>query len=214
MKHQILALATVATAVGALAVAAIADEPAPVHHIRGTVSAVKGDVITIATASGPVTVTLTPKTQLAGVVPATAADITAGTFIGTANVDGTGPARALEVVVFPKALAGTGEGNYPWDLPAGGGHMSSMTNGTVAAPKMSSMTNATVTSVENGDVKTVKLTYKGGTKTVAIPAGTPIVRVVPASRALLVPGVHVVAFPPADAAGAVIIGEKGVVPPM
>jgi hypothetical protein len=118
------------------------------------------------------------------------------------------------VVVFPKALAGTGEGDYPWDLPAGGGHMSSMTNGTVTPRKMSSMTNATVSHVTSGALKTVTLTYKGGTKVVAIPANVPIVRVVKATRMLLVPGAHVVAFPPASSAATVIIGEDGAIPPM
>jgi hypothetical protein len=111
-------------------------------------------------------------------------------------------------------MNGTGEGDYPWDLPAGGGHMSAMTNGTVAAPKMSSMTNATVSHVANGAVKTVTLSYKGGTKIIAIPAGVPIVRVVPASKALIVPGAHVVAFPPVSSAGAIIVGEQGTTPPM
>jgi hypothetical protein len=209
---------SVVSALGALAVCAAplaglaADAPA--HHIRGTITAVSGDTITIATADGPAVVTISEKTHFAGVVPAKASDITPGTFIGTANVEGTGPARALEVVVFPAAMKGTGEGDYPWDLPAGGGHMSTMTNGTVAEPKMSTMTNGTVTSAQSGAVKVVKLTYKGGTKVVSIGPDTPIVRVEPGSRSLLVKGAHVVAFPPVSGAPFVVIGEHGTVPPM
>jgi len=214
MRFRNVASAALIVAVGASSSAAPAADAPPQHHVRGTVSAIKGNTLTIATAGGPVVVTLGAKTGYAGVVPAAASDITAGTFIGAANVPGNGPARALEVVVFPKALAGTGEGDYPWDLPAGGGHSSAMTNGTVAAPKTSSMTNATVSHVANGATKTVTLTYKGGTKVIAIPDGTPIVRIVPATKALLVTGAHVVTFPPNSAASFVVIGEKGVVPPM
>lgn len=206
MAGAVLALTTTA-------LASAADAP-PAHHVRGTVSAVSGDTVTIATAQGPVRVNLGPATRYAGVVPTSAKDIAPGTFIGTANVPGRGPARALEVVVFPKALAGTGEGDYPWDLPAGGGHMSAMTNGTVAAPKMSSMTNATVSHVANGAMKTVTLTYKGGTKVVAIPPGVAIVRIVSASKSLIVPGAHVVAFPPLAPAARIIVGEQGATPPM
>jgi hypothetical protein len=184
------------------------------HHVRGTVSAVAGNNVTIATAQGNVVVTIGSMTHFIGVVPANVAAITAGTFIGTANVNGAGAARALEVVVFPKSMAGMGEGDYPWDLPATGGHMSSMTNGTVAAPKMSSMTNATVSHVGGTSTKTVTLTYKGGTKVVAIPPGVPIVSIAPASRALIVPGAHVVVFPGHAQAGAIIVGEKGAIPPM
>jgi hypothetical protein len=210
---------SVVSALGALAMCALplagsaADAPPP-HHVRGTVTAINGDQVTIATADGPAVVTISDKTKFAGVVPGKADDITPGTFIGTANVEGTGPARALEVVVFPAAMKGTGEGDYPWDLPAGDGHMSTMTNGTVAEPKMSTMTNGTVTSEKSGAAKVVKLEYKGGTKTVSIGPDTPIVRVKPGSRALLVKGAHVVAFPPANAAPFVVIGEDGAVPPM
>jgi hypothetical protein len=182
--------------------------------VRGVVSAVAGNKVTVATAEGPVVVTIGPETHYAGVVPASIADITAGTFIGTANVPGAGAARALEVVVFPKALAGTGEGDYPWDLPAGSGRMSAMTNGTVSVPKLSSMTNATVSHVINGAQKTVTLVYKGGTKVVAIPSGIPIVGIGPASRALIVPGAHVVVFPTATGIGRIVVGEHGAIPPM
>jgi len=209
---------TVVSALGALIVCAAplagSAADAPPHHIRGVVADVAGDKVTITTADGPAVVTISDKTKFAGVLPAKADDITPGTFIGTANVEGTGPARALEVVVFPAAMAGTGEGDYPWDLPAGGGHMSTMTNGTVAEPKMSTMTNGTVATEKSGATKVVKLTYKGGTKVVSIGPDTPIVRVVPASRALLVKGAHVVAFPPASGAPFVVIGEQGTVPPM
>ncbi len=214
MKLPSIGSAAVALGVLLAPVGVSAADAPPAHHIRGTVSAVHGDTVTITTADGPVTVTVGPQTHYAGVVPASADDITPGTFIGTANVEGTGPARALEVVVFPKAMAGTGEGDYPWDLPAGGGHHSSMTNGTVAEPKQSSMTNATVTSVGAGAMKTVKLAYKGGTKTVAIGPDVPIVRVVPGDRTLVKPGAHVVAFPPIGDSPFIVIGEQGVVPPM
>lgn len=196
---------------------AFAADAASQHHVRGTISAVSPTVLTVATATGSVDVPLGAKTGVLGVVSANASEITPGTFIGTANVPGAGAARALEVVVFPKAMAGTGEGDYPWDLPAGGKH-SMMTNGTVAnvGGGHSMMTNATVSHVMGGGVKTVKLTYKGGTKTVTIPADAPIVRIVPGTKALLAKGAHVVVLPGAGEAPAraVIVGEKGVVPPM
>ena len=187
----------------------------PTVHVRGTVSVVSANRFTVTTAKGPVVVMLGPKTRFAGVIPGTVDDIKDGTFIGTANVPGPGgAARALEVVVFPAAMKGTGEGDYPWDLPAGGNAMSAMTNGTVMKPKTSSMTNATVTNIANGPIKTVSLSYKGGTKKIAIPPGAPVVKVVPGSKSLIVVGAHVFVAPGPTAAGAVIVGEMGAVPPM
>jgi hypothetical protein len=209
---RFLPVAIVCTSLAGEMTPAAAETPAQLH-VRGTVSAVAGNKVTIASATGPVVVTLGPKTRYVGVVPASLHDITTGTFIGTANVPGVGAARALEVVVFPKALAGTGEGDYPWDLPAGG-HRSAMTNGTIEAPKMSSMTNATVSHVESGQTRTMTLTYKGGTKVIAIPAGVPIVGIAPATRALIVPGAHVFVSPPFTPARSIVVGENGAVPPM
>jgi hypothetical protein len=200
-----------------LPAAARADSP-PALHIRGMVTQVTADEITVKTSSGSVSVPIDDKTKVVGVVATTAAEITSGTFIGTANVpEATSTStRALEVVVFPQSMAGTGEGDYPWDLPAPKGH-SSMTNGTVEPRHAGSMmTNATVTGVNNGPSKTVILQYKGGSKSVTIPPGIPIVRVVPGSKSLLAAGVHVVAFP-GEGGGAsrvVIVGEGGIVPPM
>lgn len=192
---------------------ASAVSPPLQHHIRGTVANVSGSRITIATATGSVVVIVDAKTKYAGVVPGSVDDITPGTFIGTANVPAANGNRALEVVVFPASMKGTGEGDYPWDLSAPGNRASAMTNGTVAAPKYSAMTNATVSHVSGSALKTVTLQYAGGTKVVSIPPSAPIVLIAPASRALLVVGAHV--FIAKTLGGTrIIIGERGATPPM
>jgi hypothetical protein len=197
-----------------------AADTVPAHHVRGTLDAVSDRQLTVKTAGGmSVDVPIDAKTKIIGVVPGALADITSGTFIGTANVpDGSSTStRALEVVVFPQSMAGAGEGDYPWDLPAGK-RQSTMTNGTVQASSLggSMMTNGTVTGVNDRDVKTVTLEYKGGSKRVTIPSGVPIVRIVPGSRSLLVDGAHVVVFPDAGggAAPRVVVGVRGTVPPL
>jgi len=209
------------------------------EHVRGTISKVSATSLTITTAQGPVVVLgVGPATKVAGVVPATRDDIKPNTFIGSANVpNAAGNAQALEVVVFPDSLRGTGEGDYAWDLPPKGGgessmtngtvlHGSSMTNGTVSSGSAmtngtvshgSAMTNGTVSSASTNGAMTVTLNYKGGSKRLTIPAGVPVVRVVPASRAALVPGAHVFAVVPQGAnptALRIIVGEHGTVPPM
>ena len=113
--------------------------------------------------------------------------------------------KAVEVVVFPEAMKGTGEGHYAWDLQPGGKTM---------------MTNATVNNeVKGNDGKSVTLTYKGGEKKVDIKDGTPIVTLGDATKADLTPGAKV--FVNATglngdklAKGAVIVGKDGVTPPM
>ena len=176
-------------------------------HIRGTVASVNGQAVTIKTTDDKTLgFTLGSDWKLAGVVPATLADIKQGTFIGTANMEGPDGNKALEVVVFPEALRGTGEGNYGWDLK----------------PK-SSMTNATVNnSVEGVDGRTVTLTYKGGEKKVTIPPTAPIVQVTTdVTAADVKPGskVFVVGVLSDDGTkinngGRLVVGKDGATPPM
>ncbi|HTW86025.1 MAG TPA: hypothetical protein VMD91_18285 [Candidatus Sulfotelmatobacter sp.] len=212
-------------AVLALGADALAAPPA-MTHVRGTVKAITAKQITVATAHGDVSLPLAPSVRVAGVVPASIADVKPGTFIGSANVPAGKTARALEVVVFPAAMRGTGEGDYPWDLPGGGSHMSSMTNGTVGGGSMSSMsgsmamsgssmTNANVTHMTSaGGAKVVDVSYKGGSKVIAIEPGTPIVRVGPATLAAVKPGAHVFVVDVNGVASRIVVGEKGAVPPM
>jgi hypothetical protein len=112
----------------------------------------------------------------AGVIKATLADIKPGSFVGIAAMpqpDGT--QRALEVLIFPEAMRGTGEGHYPWDLQ----------------PK-STMTNANVEQVVTGvDGQTLTVKYKDGEKKIIVPPDVPIVTFAPGDKADLKPGTKI-----------------------
>lgn len=183
---------------------ASAETPPPTR-LRGTIVTVDDHVLTIATRDGQtVRVTMNDGAKIAAVQPVDASAIKPGTFIGTAAIPGSnGELQALEVVVFPEEMRGTGEGHYDWDLQPG----STMTNATV---------DAVVQSVEGGRMK---LSYKGGSVSVVIPPKAPIVTFVPADPGELKPGVAI--YTPALRApdgslstARVLIGRNGVKPPM
>ena len=174
-------------------------------RVRGFVVSLDGSKLVVHAKDGSdVTVNLNDNFATLAVVKSSMADIKEGTFIGTATVtqpDST--LRSLEVVVFPENLRGFGEGHYPWDL----GSKSMMTNATVA--------NA----VRGVDGQTVTVTYKGGEKKIDVPANVPVVAVVPATKADIMPGAPV--FVPTERqadgslrSGAVLFGKDGVIPPM
>ena len=76
-----------------------ADPPA---HIRGTIVSATPETLTVKTSEGSVSVAIDASTRISGIVPSSVDQIKAGTFVGIANVPGTGGASsALEVVVFP-----------------------------------------------------------------------------------------------------------------
>ena len=226
MKRMI-GLTLVATA--AVTVSAMAASTS--DRVRGTVSSVHGDTLAVHSRSGKtVKVMLNSGTHYAYVVKSSLSEVKPGSYIGTATT-GTGTARqALEVVVFPSAMRGAGEGHYAWDKlpdPAMAGHKkitSSMTNGNVQSAMpgsevKSSMTNGNVKSASSkAGSKRIIVTYKGGQKTILVPANAPIVTFQPATRSAVKPGAKV--FIKATETGGkitaqfVAAGKDGVTPPM
>jgi hypothetical protein len=114
-------------------------------------------------------------------------------------------------------MRGAGEGDYPWDAGTAARH-SMMTNGTVSTPASHSMmTNATVSALNGTGQKTVTMTYKGGSRTLIVPAGTPVIRASPGTKALLGVGdpVFVVATKtPAPVALFAVVGKRGMTLPL
>ena len=205
---------------------AVAAEPPPVH-VRGTIVSATADNLTVQTSQGEVSLVLDSATKIAGVVPSNLGEIKEGTFVGIANIPGTGASRALEVVVFPEAMKGSGLGDYPWDLSApadGVAQTSAMTNGTVKSSKASGsmaatsvMTNGTVKKAARANGLALIVDYGKGEKTIQVPAGVPMVGIVPADRSKLVPGAHIFVATKKDSpksAAFVAVGIDGTVPPM
>jgi hypothetical protein len=188
-----------------LGVGAIAQTTAPPTRIRGTISALEGQTLTIATREGPkVDITLNDPLTVATVKKVDLASIAPGTFVGIATRTGSnGEMQAIEVLVFPEAMRGAGEGHYAWDLEPG----SMMTNGTVSG------------AVQATSGRELSLSFKGGSNKIVVPPGAPIVTFAPAERADLKPGAPVMfgATKNADGkltAGRVTVGKDGVAPPM
>jgi len=204
---RLLAVST--TVLAGLVLAASAMAQSPPTRLRGTISAIDGKTVTIATREGPtVSVKLADNWAVALVTPISAADIKPNSFVGVASMGSDANRTALEVLVFPEAMRGTGEGHYPWDLQ----------------PE-SMMTNATVATVApGGDGQTLKLDYKdkqggGGTQTIKVKPGTPIVTFAPGTQADAKVGAKVFTGAQKAADGTLTaarlnVGKDGFTPPM
>jgi ABC-type Fe3+-hydroxamate transport system substrate-binding protein len=205
MRTLLLSTAFIAIASTALATAAVA---AP-QGVRGTIVSAAEDTLTVHTDDGQtVTVGLSPKTRYGASSASTLAAVQSGEFIGTATKDENGKQVALEVLIFPNSMRGTGEGSYPWDeisdtTTSGAPVASHMTNGNVqsampAKHTASTMTNGNIqaATAQDGN-KTLVVTYKGGQQTIDVPPTAPVVKVAPATYAALKPGesAFIVALP-------------------
>ena len=190
---------------GLVGAASLATAQAPTQRIRGDVVALDGNVLHVKSRTGEaLTVKLADNFAVSAVVKRDLAAVVPGTFIGTATMPGAdGMLQSLEILIFPEAARGSGEGHYPWDLQPG-----------------SMMTNATVSEVVAHDTaRKLTLKYKDGEKVVVVPPGTPVVTFEPGERAMLVPGAHVMFGATRQPDGTltatrVNVGKDGLVPPM
>jgi len=202
MKLRLLAI--VLGTISAFAAAAGA-QAADTVRVRGTVVGLAGSTLTVKDHAGKTSaIALAQGWKISGVASASAGDIKQGDFLGVVSVPKTeGGSGALEVVIFPAALNGAGEGDRAWDLQPN----SRMTNGTVAD----------VTEIEG---RTITLTYDNGQKKqVSIPQATPVVTFAPATPADLKPGAAVFVNAQRGSDGGltsnrVVVGNHGVAPPM
>jgi hypothetical protein len=160
-------------------------------RVRGTVESVDGAKLTVKTREGSSTaIKLNDGWKVTGV--------------GIASLPKSrGGDGALEVLIFPAAMKGTGEGSYPWDLKPN-----------------STMTNATVTNaVKDVDGRNITVSFHGKEKTISVADDTTVVTFAAAAQGDLKPGMTV--FVPSQKAedgtlstGNVVAGTNGIVPPM
>lgn len=200
-RHFATTALVAALSLGA-ATAALADTGV---RVRGTVVSLSDDTLVVKSREGAsVPIKLTKGWAVGGITTASLGDIKPGDFVGIASLPtASGGDGALEVLVFPPAMKGTGEGSYGWDLKPD----STMTNGSVSE------------AVKSVDGTTLNVVYHGQSKKISVAPGTPVVTFTQAGLADVKPGTAV--FVPSQkaadgtySAGRVVVGKNGVVPPM
>jgi hypothetical protein len=158
----------------ALLTFASAAAQAQTTRIRGTITGLNGDMLAVKTREGKdIQIKLSDQTAVVASKAMKLEDLKAGDYVGTTTEKRPdGSLVAVEVHTLPQTAK---PGHTQWDLRPG----SMMTNGNVSNP-------ASV--VKSAGGHELKIEYQGGSQTVIVPAGTPIVTNVPADRAALKPG--------------------------
>ena len=144
-----------ATVLSVTAGAAVAEA----IHIRGEITAVDGDKVTVETVAGQsVDITLVdPSVLMYRTI--TLADVPEGAYLSIPSVPAEdGNLTALGVAVFPEAFRGANEGTMAWDLTAD----SRMTNATLAQL------------VEQDGENVLTVTFGGDSQTIYVPDDAPI----------------------------------------
>jgi hypothetical protein len=149
-------------------------------RVRGTIEAVDGGVLTVKSRDGSnLTIKLADNARVSIAVKVPLSEVQVNSYVAvTAMPQADGSQRAIEVMIFPEAQRGTGEGHGAWDSRP----QSTMTNATVAQ---------TVAGVD-GQVLTVK--YKGEEKKIIVPSDATIITTRPGDKSDLKPGVKIFIF--------------------
>jgi hypothetical protein len=145
-------------------------------RLRGTITAIQGNVMTVKSRDGKDVKIQVPDNVSVAVAKAIRFDdIKQGDYVGAMTVAAAdGSLTAIEVHYLPPTVP---EGHGPWDLQPG-----------------SMMTNANVSSiVAAADHRELTLQYKDGTKKMSVPENVPVVRAVPGSRIDLRAGEYIFA---------------------
>lgn len=173
-------------------------------RVHGQIEKLDQSVLTVKAQDGVVyDIKLSDDVKVTAMTAASLADITTGTFVGTAAHPGgpNGQLIALEVHIFAESMRGTGEGHRPME-------------------RENTMTNATVENVVSDmQGRVLTLRYQGGEQHVLVPEGVPIVMLFPSDRSALKMGEHVSfgATKQADGlitAKRITVGVDGLVPPL
>jgi hypothetical protein len=194
--------------IGLLAVPGLAQTPPPEGtptRLRGTVEKLDGQNLVIKARDGqPQTIVLAANVTVVTLVKKTVGDIKAGDYVASTGVKGTdGKIHAVEVRIFPEAMRGGNEGQFPWDLMPD----SVMTNATVGK----------ITEAPQGPM--LHVTFKGGESDYTVGPEVPVLTYGPGDTGLLKPGIAVfigaLKKPDGTLTASRVTAEKdGIKPPM
>jgi hypothetical protein len=186
-----------------LALATLADPAAAqtTMRVRGNITAIEGNVMSVQSRDGRDLKLMLPDNVSVAVAKAIKLeDIKQGDYVGATTMAGPdGKPVAVEVHYIATTVP---EGHGPWDLQPN-----------------SMMTNANVGAIvtETGK-RELTLQYKGGSQKIAVPEGIPLVRAVPGTRDDLKTGEYIFAAAQVNADGTmtaprVQVSKDGVKPP-
>jgi len=186
---------------GLVVVAQLALAQTTTQRIRGTITALDGNVLSVKTRDGQdIKINLPDNVAVAAAKAVKLADFKPDAYLGvTARINAAGTLVASEVHTLGPAVP---PGHTPWDSAPG----DTMTNANLAK----------VVKTAAGNELTME--FKGGSKQILVPDGTPIVDFVLADKSLLVPGATIFTGAQVSADGKIsaariAVSKDGVKPP-
>jgi len=186
---------------------AVPKNPHGMILVRGTVKNVTSKNIEIQTKDSTQTILLSDSLHLYARTSSSLGNVKSTSFIGvTTQKQADGSDQATEIHIFPEELRGLGEGSFMMDTNAGSGSRmtngatSRMTNGAAAPATGGAASRMSNGQVQKTDGTSLVVQYQGKSRTVKVPANTPVTAYTLTNQKLL-PGIKVVALVKKEANG-------------
>ena len=187
---------------------AVPKHPDGMILVRGTMKSVSSKNIEIQTKDSTQTILLADSLRLYARSSSSLANVKSTSFIGvTTQKQADGSDQATEIHIFPEELRGLGEGSFIMDAQTGtgsrmtNGATSRMTNGAASPATSGEASRMSNGQVQKTDGTSLVVQYQGKSRTVKVPANTPVTAYTVTNQKL-VPGVKVVALVKKEANGA------------
>src|SRR5712664_3638288 len=172
MKTPFLSLLGCVVVFSAVAAASPAQSwPAGITPVRGVVTSVSGNALTVNSQTGPVKIQLGTPLKVYKRTPSDLSHVNSESFVGVTSVkQPDGSERATNINIFPEELRGIGEGSYLMNPdPGQSASRSRMTNGTVSTKSGAS---------------TLSVQYSGGMQTISVPRDVSVTALTPTADKL------------------------------
>ena len=123
----------------------------------------------------PLFIKLTDSLRIYAPTPSSLSNVKNAGYVGVISKKQGDQEQAAQVLILPEELRGLNEGSFmlPSDKPADGG--SRMTNGSASEPADGGGSRMSNGSVSGADATSLTLQFQGHSRTVNVPANTPVV---------------------------------------
>jgi hypothetical protein len=142
----------------------------------GNVSKLSDTLLELATTDKPLFIKLSDSLHIYAPLPSSLSNVKGSAYIGVISKKQAGqPDQAVKVLILPEALRGLNEGSFMLPGDSDGESGGRMTNGSASDTGDAGGSRMSNGSVSGADATSLTLQFQGHSRTVNVPAGTPVV---------------------------------------
>jgi hypothetical protein len=141
----------------------------------GNVSKLSDTLLELATPDKPLFIKLTDSLHIFAPSPSSLSDVKGSAYVGVISKKQANQEQAVQVLILPEELRGLNEGSFMLPAEKGAADGGRMTNGSASDAGDGGGSRMSNGNVSGTDGTSLTLQFQGHSRTVNVPAGTPVV---------------------------------------